>query len=79
VLTAASVQQRRIQRVAWAFGTGMGVHVNQAGHEPAAIDHRLCRGQGLQRDPVASHVQVAFLVVRQDDAAQVQGHAAHPQ
>src|SRR5918993_3565532 len=36
-------------------------------------------GKGLKGDPVADDVQVAFLVVGHDDAAEVKGHPAPPE
>jgi hypothetical protein len=69
VLNAVLAQQGLIQRIARLLSTGMGVHVNQTGHKPPTIDDRFCRCQRLQRDPAVSDVQVAFLIIRQNDAA----------
>jgi hypothetical protein len=79
VLAAVLAQQRLIQPIARVLGAGMGVHVHQARDQPPAINHRLCTGQGIKGDLVADDVQVAFLVLGQDDAVQVVGHPAPPE
>ncbi len=67
MLPAVPSQQPFIQRITRLLGPGMGVHVHQARHQPAAFDHGLGPGQALQGDPVASDVQVPFLLVGQDN------------
>ena len=56
----------------------MGVHSHQPWQQPPAIHHQFRAAQGFEGDPVPGDIQVAFLIVGQDDAAQAIAHPAHP-
>ena len=67
-------QQRLVEGVAGLLRPGMGVHVDQPGHQPAAIHYRV----GARRRALAEHPAVdpqgALFPLRQHDSPHMQHH-----
>ena len=67
-------QHRLVEGIAGPFGPGMGVHVDQPGHQPAAVHHCVGAHHAILAEHPAIDAQGALFPFRQHGSAHMQHH-----
>jgi hypothetical protein len=74
MLRKVGAQHRFVEGVTGLLRSGMSVHIDQAGEQPAAVGHGLGARDGILAKHSAVDPQRAFFALRQQNSAHMQHH-----